>query len=275
MLDSVFEPEQPAPTTLEVHATELDLRSLAVVADERAECQLALRELWLGLASGSLEILNHFVTQQRCYLVVRQGEARSRTAVQTRGIALLQRVYKVGCQKVAAYDLNMSPSNAAELGRQGLLAMGLRCRIQETPFILVAAANAGSATDGMARSSALCRDQPSLQVLSIARPDEPLARVLPPAVCAVTRALVAGQTRSLIARVRARSERTVANQLASAFKQLSAFSRLDLLRLLAEPLSGVAKAGGIELKAPTPTPNLHAGPRHLASHGADVAAVLP
>jgi DNA-binding NarL/FixJ family response regulator len=57
--------------------------------------------------------------------------------------------------------------------------------------------------------------------------------LLSQAVLEVTGSLLEGKTRSVIAQARNRSERTVANQLSIAFRQLNASSRLDLMRVLA------------------------------------------
>jgi DNA-binding NarL/FixJ family response regulator len=276
MLDSAFEPVHAAPATLEERlGPALNHRPLAVIADQQSASELALSELWAQLACGGLEITDDFVTKQRCYLIVREREAGMLTASRARGVALLKHVFMAGCQKVATFELGMAPSSATELGRNTLLAMGLRCRVQDTPFILVAAANAQSSGQAGARRSALRQGLLSLQVLSVARPDESLARLLTPAVLEVTSAMIEGHTRTQIARLRARSQRTVANQLACAFKQLNAFSRLDLLRILAGPGSRVAESGRVELKTPAPAPDLNARLCHVSSHGAHVAAMLP
>ena len=274
MLDSAFEPVPTAPATLENRLAPPPHRSLAIAADQQAEKELALTELWTELVCGNLEITDEFVTKQRCYLVVLPREAPPLTAARERGGALLKHVFMAGCQKIAAFDLEMAPSSATTLGRNALLAMGLRCRVQDAPYILVAAANAPSRGQTAARRSTLRQGSRSFEVLSIARPDERLASFLTPAVLAVTSAMIEGQARARIARQRARSERTVANQLACAFKQLNASSRLDLLRILSVPGSRVAERGRIELKATAPAPDLNARLGHVSSYGAHVAAML-
>jgi DNA-binding NarL/FixJ family response regulator len=73
----------------------------------------------------------------------------------------------------------------------------------------------------------------ALQILSVPRPEPRVRHLLSQAVLEVASSLLEGQTRRHIPRVRQRSERTVANQLGIAFKQLHAGSRLDLPRVLA------------------------------------------
>jgi DNA-binding NarL/FixJ family response regulator len=131
-------------------------------------------------------------------------------------------------------DLGIAASTAASLGRTGLLAIGLRCRVQNTPYIVALAAHAShEKASAPARASSLSCGDTTLQVLSIPRPEARVHHLLSQAVLEVTGSLLEGKTRSIIARARNRSERTVANQLSIAFRQLHASSRLDLLRVLA------------------------------------------
>jgi DNA-binding CsgD family transcriptional regulator len=237
MLDSEFEEVRLAITAAESIAPDAgcSLRSAARLADERATDVVALSEIWRQLALGALEIVDDFVTWDRCYLVVRPEAARRRKPVETRAVAVLERILVAGCQKVAALELDLAPSSVAQLGRTGLFEMGLSCRVPSTPYILAAAANASHRQLPFeARSSVLNWQQEARQILSVARPEKRVCHLLSRAVLEVTTCLLEGKSRACIARARKRSERTVSNQLAVAFKQLHAASRLDLLRVLAQ-----------------------------------------
>jgi FixJ family two-component response regulator len=238
MLDSVFEPASVPLATLANRppGPHHYRRSAATVSDRQAQGELPLSSLWAQLALGTLEIVDDFVTLNRCYVMLRPRKARQLRASEQRGIEVLKRVLLEGCQKVVSYELKLAPSSVTQLSRTGLSLMGLRCRVQSVPYLLVAAAHASDDNaSAVARSSLLHYDESALQVLSIARPDADMAELLSPAVLQVTRSLIEGKERSLIACDRRTSERTVANQLAFAFKQLHATSRLDLLRILAKP----------------------------------------
>lgn len=209
-------------------------RSAALSADERSQQFVALSEVWDRLASGRLEIVDDFVTLDRCYLVVRTREDRAMKKLERRGLMVLKRVLLEGCQKIVAMDLGIAASTAAALGRAGLVAMGLHCRVHNTPYIVAVAAHASHerASTG-ARVSRLSSEDATVQVLSVPRPESRVHHLLSQAVLEVTGSLLEGKTRSVIARARNRSERTVANQLSIAFRQLNASSRLDLMRVLA------------------------------------------
>lgn len=242
MLDSALEVGD-VPTTLEqlLPSTSRHERSAVMCADERSRDEASLGTIWEQLEWGALEIVDDFVTIERCYLIVRQREGRAMTKMESRGVLVLKRVLVEGCQKVAAMELGIAPSTATALGRTGLLAIGLRCRVQNTPYIVAVAANAShEGPSVLARSSALQHAGGALQVLSIPRPETHVHHLFSRAVLEVTGSLLEGKTRSHIALARNRSERTVANQLAVAFRQLRAFSRLDMLRVLARSQGALA-----------------------------------
>jgi DNA-binding CsgD family transcriptional regulator len=209
-------------------------RSAALSADERSQEVVALSEVWDRLAWGSLEIVDDFVTMDRCYLIVRAREDHAMKKLERRGLMVLKRVLIEGCQKIVAMDLGIAASTAASLGRTGLMAMGLRCRVHNTPYIVAVAAHAShERASAWARVSRLTSEGPRVQVLSVPRPESRVHHLLSQAVLEVTGSLLEGKTRSVIAQARNRSERTVANQLSIAFRQLNASSRLDLMRVLA------------------------------------------
>lgn len=205
-----------------------------VRADEQSEEAVELARIWERLTRGRLEIVDDFVTLDRCYLVVRPREGHELKKPARRGLMVLERVLVEGCQKVVAMELGVAPSTVAGLGRAGLLAIGLGCRMQNTPYIVaVAALAAHEKTSALARVSQLTGSEGGVQVLSIPRPDACAHHKLSRAVLEVTASLLEGKSRSIIARTRKRSERTIANQLSTAFRELNASSRLDVVRVLA------------------------------------------
>jgi DNA-binding CsgD family transcriptional regulator len=216
-------------------------RARAVSVDEGSGETISLRTIWDRLEQGQLEIVDHFTTATRCYLVVHERVDPAMRKLERRGVLVLKRVLVEGCQNAVAIELGIAASTVATLGRVGMLTIGLRCRVQNTPYIVALAANAAHhTTTPSARSGSLPCDGETLQVLSILRPESRVHHLLSPAVLAVTRSLLEGKLRSDIASARNTSERTVANQLAAAFRQLRASSRLDLLRVLAHSQSRAA-----------------------------------
>jgi len=237
MLDPGFEEVAIIPHLLaEGAVTAFDTERAALGSGANPASQItSLAQLWSLLGTGALSIIDDFLSAERCYLVVRAHSERSLEHHQARGVAVLRGVLTEGCQKIVAFKLGIAPSTVAQLVATGLSAIGLSRRVQQMPYIVAAAANASHEAEGPALRCSLLPSVGSAQecVLSIPRPEALLVGRLSSSVLSVTRCFLEGMSRARIARIRGRSERTVANQLAVAFKQLRAASRLDLLRVLA------------------------------------------
>lgn len=197
-----------------------------------------LARLWIGLINGSCKVEETPFSAQTCTLVVSRERRVSRTAavITRRDSEILNRSLLDGARKSVAADFELCPSSIAEVLRRSCAFMGLSCWPSRIPLIVVMAAHAGHAQASLAtRPRATAKDQPPLrQSVSVSRPDRELAGCLSRAEYAVTRLLIEGKSYAEMAELRSTSQRTVANQLASAFSRLGVSSRAELLCLLAK-----------------------------------------
>jgi DNA-binding CsgD family transcriptional regulator len=134
-------------------------------------------------------------------------------------------------QKILAMDLGVACSTIASTGKQALACMGFDCLPSRVPLALVVVAQA-SEDEARSQFGSVCAFTHGERlhfILAIPRPDRDLARLLPPAEVEVMRARIEGQSHQLIARVRRTSERTIANQLASASRRLGVSGRLEII----------------------------------------------
>jgi DNA-binding NarL/FixJ family response regulator len=99
-------------------------------------------------------------------------------------------------------------------------------------------ARAGIGTETvLARFSTLRHEPFEYRIVSVARPELQLAPLLSRAQYAVLCRYVEGRTHAEIARERCRSERTVANQVATLFRRLGVSGRGELIARLVSDVS--------------------------------------
>ena len=134
-------------------------------------------------------------------------------------------------QKAVALALKVAPSTVTLMSGECLRAMGLACRTSRVPMPLVmtlhAAKNCTTYREGAIAEFTL--GGVAHRVVGVPLPVAGLSDLLSPAECAVTRLLIEGFQHSEMARVRATSTRTIANQLAAAFHKLKVSGRAELL----------------------------------------------
>jgi DNA-binding NarL/FixJ family response regulator len=207
-----------------------------VELDAHRATPVDLRCLWRELLTGSVRIIDHFYTEERCYLclVPGKGTKRLRQCFSPRNIEILERVLLGDSQKAVAFDFDLSPSTVALAAARCLHALGLSCSASGVPMLIVMAVHSlRTETPALdARQSTVQHDGVSHAVVSAARPDNRLSQVLPGSECAVTRLRVQGCTYAEIADIRRTSRRTVANQLSTAFRRLQVSGRVGLLNHL-------------------------------------------
>jgi DNA-binding NarL/FixJ family response regulator len=195
---------------------------------------VSLAELWSGLTAGTFVVIAIWHSPTECYVKLRRrGQTGESTQLGVRERAILERIFRGESQKRIAIELTVAPSTIASLGRDSLLAMGVRAPASRVPMMLVLAAHAATGTrlpPALLVRTTDCDDGDFIAVAT--RPDSELERLLSAAEVEVSRRLVEGQTHAEIARSRQRSKRTVANQLASAFRKLKVSSRGELLSKL-------------------------------------------
>lgn len=208
-------------------------RARAILAERGGTCQTSLAVLWRDLVDGRARLVDSFFTQARCYLVLVPRESRG-AVLKGRRLQILEALLCGKDCKNIAFDLGLAPSTISMNAKQALLQLGLACTPARVHPMLAIAAQA--ARDGELsyfwRSSLFSCDGRNLHVVGTARPEALLAPLLPAAQFAVVQGLVEGQQHIEIARRRGTSTRTVANQLAAAFRRIGVSGRGSLIHHL-------------------------------------------
>jgi DNA-binding NarL/FixJ family response regulator len=211
---------------------ESDRREAAILAERGARDRIALATVWQDLQSGRTHIVDGFVTEERCYLLLTQPRGSDRRpALSGRRLSILQGLLCGQSLKVLAYDLRLSPSTVSCEGKAALHQLGIEgtpCKANPLLAMLACAAT-DEQLNRHARIAWFGDADGPLRVLGARRPDARLAPVLSPAEFAVVRGLLEGRNYLEIAKNRGTSTRTVANQLAAAFRRLGVSGRSSLL----------------------------------------------
>lgn len=186
--------------------------------------QLAV--LWQTLLDGQLLVVDSYCAGGRCHALLEQRSDGRR--LRGAGVEILERVFQGESQKSLAYDLNISVATAAAHSAIALRSM-LRQEpgapllphhlVSRAPLILVMAA---MASRGLNLQDALLHSEreDGSWLISVPIPGESFRERLSGSEWQVVRLAIEGATYVEIARARRASPRTVANQLASAFRKL-------------------------------------------------------
>lgn len=207
-------------------STQQALRTRAIERDAEAAVTCELRMLWEHLSAGSWVFSDTFSTPERCYAVLRSPAAP--TPLKPRKLRLLESLLLGKPAKAIAFEGRRSLSSVTTAAQDCLRAMGLDCRASLASVILTMAATARLRPDlakQQGRSCLLQVGHEQFIVISALRPDLQFPVELSLAEAAVLRSLIAGNSHAQISGERARSRRTVANQLATAFRKLGVSGR--------------------------------------------------
>jgi DNA-binding NarL/FixJ family response regulator len=202
------------------------LRPLAIQRDAEAAVVFELRILWEHLRRGTWVFCDTFSTSERCYAILRAPSDPQ--PLNARKLELLERTLLGSPAKVVAFERRRSLSSVTAATQESLRAMGLDCRASHASVLLTMAASAllrNDLANQQGRLSQLQSEHQEYFVLSALRPDLQFPVELSSAEAAVLRSLVAGNSHAQISGERARSPRTVANQLATAFRKLGVSGR--------------------------------------------------
>lgn len=192
-----------------------------------------LADVWRHLAEGTEVVVEAYFSDVNCALVLGPRRGASQLG-RGRQLQVLNAVLRGTGQKRVAIELAIAPSTVALNAKVALEHMGVHTRPSRVHPLLVLAASA--ATHAHARvpafeASVLYDGQPS-RVVVVQRPDEPLRGLLPKAEQEVLGQLIEGQCYAEISRGRGTSARTIANQIAGAFRRLGVSGRAELLQRL-------------------------------------------
>ncbi len=207
------------------------LRLAAQITDnERAE-PFEVSILWHELCRGTWRFVSTFSSHARCYAILR--ESRGQPPPDPRLTAMLALTMSGQSRKVLAFDMNLSVSTVSGSVQACLRSMGLECR--HAPVLLIMAAchaRLGRSSAPLCRVSRLEFDADQYIVVSARQPDLNLPSRLSDAEASVIHELLGGLSYAAIAEKRATSVRTVANQIAAAFRKLGVSGRQAMIEWL-------------------------------------------
>jgi DNA-binding CsgD family transcriptional regulator len=219
------------------------LRGAAMAADigsaedDGARQCSPLGAVWEELATGSALIVDSFCCPERCFLVTKaRGSDAVPPVLSPRNLEILRHALLAPMQKTAAHELGITQSAVAFAAARCLRGMGLDCTASTAPTLIVAAAQAYQ-RDGQppARNTLFEHGGCVYRVCSMRRP-EPASGNLSVAERDIVRHIVERRSNQEIARLRATSQRTVANQLSRVLAKLGVDGRLGVVqRLLQGP----------------------------------------
>lgn len=211
-------------------------RISALAADTTTARGFELSTLWLDACAGRLCFVDTFFSAERCYGIARRlpAGARRRPLSKHRQ-EILERILLGNRAKVVALELELSPSTVAGTLTHCLSYLGFPQSPDRLPLLLVMAARAARSTAHFhARTSPLVSADGELEVVSVPRPTLKLAEALSGAEREVTVRVVEGLDHEAIARMRGTSKRTIANQIAAAYRKLGISGRAELVNQVME-----------------------------------------
>jgi DNA-binding NarL/FixJ family response regulator len=178
-----------------------------------------------------MRITSSLCSGDRCYLTLRLADPERTEMVgfARSHLALLERVLLGEQQKALAIDLGISPSTVALTLRRCLRALGVDCRFQRVPLLLVMSAQAWHRGDERVLGRLNASQTGRGLVASAERPDVALTGLLGEEEAAVARMWLEGKSYREIAEVRGRSAHTVSNQLATTYCKLGVSGRVELV----------------------------------------------
>jgi DNA-binding NarL/FixJ family response regulator len=228
---------------------------LSAASSDAAQSQsFYLARLWIETRAGTWRFKDAFSSAERYFAVLEQTSLRTESRVRARNLEFLERVLLGQAPKVVAIELGVGISTVATGVQETLRSMGLQCRISNSPVMLTMAVRAACRAQEAPTLGRLTRvkaDQDKYWLVSVRRPDLEFPVELSQAEAAVVRQLVAGRTHVEISQQRTTSTRTVANQLAAAFRKLGVSGRGAIVhQLIAHNLR--AQSDGVAPAAPLP-----------------------
>lgn len=204
------------------------LRRLAILQDVETGSPFELRRLWQQLRSGAWQFRDTFSTDERYVAVLQTSAVVPAVPLHERKVAVLESVLLGTAPKVVALDNQRSLSSVTAAAQDCLRSMGLSSRASQTSVLLTMAVRAYHRPESepqLGQLSELHVDGEVYFVVSALRLDLQFPVPLSLAEAQVVRSLIAGHSHAQISGARATSPRTVANQLATAFRKLGVSGR--------------------------------------------------
>jgi DNA-binding NarL/FixJ family response regulator len=188
--------------------------------------------------SGQRSVAASFVRDGTCCLVLSTGNAMTVDstlgAVEPRELRMLERVLVGEAQKVIALECGVAASTVTTTITQCMRKMGMACPSSRIPVFFMMAARAATLENRSVhvRLATFEYRGQTYAVVSARRPDPTLLGKLSTAERELVDLLVERHTNAEIARIRATSNRTVANQIANVLRKLRVAGRTGIVSLL-------------------------------------------
>jgi DNA-binding NarL/FixJ family response regulator len=195
--------------------------------------RIDLAQLWRDLACGALTIQTISHTEKLCSLTLERRSPQPSSTLSERRFAILQRVLLGESPKEIAFSVGLAVSTIALACRECLEGIGTQAGSLRSPIVLVMAAHAAAGFEYPPSTASHEAIGATSFTVSVVRPDLELRSRLSGAEYQVVRLLVEGYAYAAMAERRAGSVRTVANQIASAFRKLKVSGRSSLMAALA------------------------------------------
>jgi DNA-binding CsgD family transcriptional regulator len=190
--------------------------------------EVPLRDVWSALRRGVVTVASWSTNDDAHFLVLERQTAPQRP-VSNRDLDIVEATLTRGVRSVVAVELGVSPSTIAVIVQGCLQRMGLHTLPSRVPLVLVFAACAGGHNSNLRVS---LEEQGNQLRIRLSRPENALAKTLAIAEFEVLKLLIEGSSYAEIATIRGTSIRTIANQVASAFRRLGVSGRGELLSYL-------------------------------------------
>lgn len=211
------------------------LRPIAIQQDAEASRILRLGSFWQELCLGTWLFRDTFSTETRAFAILQRSPQNPPLPLDQRKLRLLESVLLGTPPKVVAMDNQRSLSAVTMAVQDCLRSTGVNTRASHASVLLTMAARAlhrPESAPQLGRVSELEVAGVGYSVVSALRPDLQFPVALSLAEAAVVRSLVAGDSYAQISGARATSRRTVANQLATAFRKLGVSGRRATIQRL-------------------------------------------
>jgi DNA-binding NarL/FixJ family response regulator len=190
-----------------------------------------ISQLWPELVAGKKAILESSSIEFPGFLTLTDVIPEGRIGtVSGRTLDIVERVLLGDAHKVIACDHDLSCSTITATATAVLQRMGLSCVGSRAPFILccLVFAHRNAGVQGLPRAVRAVRVA-NLTFVMLARPERLLTDKVSPAEVDILQMRAEGMSHAEIAARRKTSKRTIANQLASAWKKLGISGRNELI----------------------------------------------
>jgi DNA-binding NarL/FixJ family response regulator len=199
-----------------------------------------LAEIWRRLLNGEIRLVRVCCVQDRCFATLEERHPRG-SPLSEATISVLERLLIGDALKVIAAEAEVQLSTVSQRCTTALRAIGGTSQPCKMPIFLSMAVQAARGLRlPPARVDGIC-PRTRRWVVSIPLPGATFKSRLTRCEWEVARLVIASKSHSQISRARGTSKRTVANQLAAAFKKLGISGQGELrARAVMELCRGVS-----------------------------------